>query len=120
MLTISMSTPASMAFRAASRAFGRVAVLDQLVNRRVVADHEALEVPFLAQHLPQGEHVGTGRDAVQAVERGHVRGHAGLVSHLKRFQVDVAEQVLGDPGRVVVAAGFGGTIAHVMLRAGGD
>ena len=29
-----------------------IAVLDQFVNRCIVADDEALKVPFLAQHLP--------------------------------------------------------------------
>ena len=49
----------------------------------VVAHHDAVELPLVAQHLAQRELVAAGGHAVQSVEGGHEGGRAGLAAAWK-------------------------------------
>ncbi len=99
---------------------GCEAVRDQLAGGVPVGDDHAVESPLVAQHLLQQPAVGGRGDAVVVVERGH-DGHGAAVADrlLEGRQIDVAEQALGDVGRVVVAASLGGSVADEVFGAGG-
>ena len=97
----------------------RDAVVGQFHHRGVVADHEAVEAPFLAQDLVHQVRIGGGRHAVERVERAHHRGRAGLDRCLVRRQVDLAQADVGHVGGVVLAARLGSAVGGEMLDRGG-
>ena len=94
-------------------------MLDQFLDGGVVADDDAVELPLVAEDFAQQEGVASGGDAVQGVEGGHEAGDSGFLRGEERREIDLAEQGFGDPGAVVIAAGFGGSIAGEVFGAGG-
>ena len=91
-------------------------VLHQFADGVEVAHHRPGEPPLLPQHRAQQEGVAGARHAADLVERAHGRIGPGVERRLERRQVDVAQRALRDVDRVVVAAGFGGPVAGVVLR----
>src|SRR3546814_19519314 len=63
---------------------------DHVIDRRVIGYDEALESPFVAQHLGQEVAVARCRDPVIFVERGHKGRGTGVGGGLERRQIDVA------------------------------
>ena len=49
------------------------AVIDQFLNGGVIADHEAVELPFAAQDMRQRERIRRSRHAIETVEGAHQR-----------------------------------------------
>jgi hypothetical protein len=79
-------------------------VLDHLGHRRPVADDQPRKIPLAFEDAAQQEGIAAGWHAVQVVEAGHQAQHAGLHAGAKWRQIQVPEQRLGDPGRVVLFA----------------
>src|SRR6266851_5069157 len=79
-------------------------------NGFVVTYDKAVELPLVSQHLSQGERASRGRHAIQIVKGRHIRRDPRMPHSLERFQVDIPEQDLGDPGGVVVPPGFSATV----------
>jgi hypothetical protein len=98
----------------------RDAVMGQFHHRRVVADHEAVEAPFLAQDLVHQVRIGRGGHAVERVERAHHRRRARLHRGLVRRQVDLAQADVGHVGGVVLAPGLGRAVGGEVLDRGSD
>ena len=96
------------------------AVGHQLRDAGVVADHQALEAPFVAQEVAQQPVVGGGGAAVQIAEGGHDAGGACLDARQKGRQIDIAQLGFRDIGGVVVLAAFAGAIAGEVLQAAED
>ena len=119
-LTISMSTPARSALRAASGIVRRIAVRDHLGDGGVVAHHQAVEFPFVPKDLVKQQRVARGWNAVQRIEGGHEAGHTSVAGGEEGPQINVAQKNLGNPGAVVFAAGFGCAIPSVMFGRGGE
>ena len=97
-----------------------VAVRDHLADRAPVGDDEPREAPLALQDVALQVRVPGRRDAADLVERVHERGDAGVGGRLERRQDHVAQRLLGDVDRVVVAAGLGEAVGRVVLGAGRD
>ncbi len=90
----------------------------QLADREIVAEHHALEAPFLAQHVVEQPAIGMARDAVDLVVRGHHRHHRQL-GHgaLERREEDFAQRAFGDGGGADIGAALGLAVpGHVLER----
>ena len=96
----------------------REPVISELVDRVPVADHEAVEIPLVAQYVLHQEPVAAGGNPVQVAERRHQCRHTRVDRRLERRQVDVTQFVLGDVGGVVVPPRFAGAVTGKMLGAG--
>jgi len=99
---------------------GGDAMGDEFADRIPVADDEAGKTPLTAQDTIESEGIGRSGHAVEVIEGAHQGGSAGLHSRLERRQVDIAQDLFGDIGGVIIPAAFGGAIADVMFEAGGD
>ncbi len=97
---------------------GGIAVRDQFHVGGVVGDHHARELPFAAQDVGQQFGIGTGRHAVDVVERGHHGDRAGIEGGLERRQVHIAQGLRRDVHHVVLHAGHHRAIGGEVLRRG--
>ena len=99
---------------------GRDAVGQQLPDRLVVADDEAVELPLVAKHLGERERVGRGGHAVDGVERAHDVSRAGLERGPERREVDGAQGLLREVHGIVIAAPLRRAVGDPVLGAGED
>ena len=95
-------------------------VIDQLLDGNPVADHEAIERPFIAENLLHQEAVAACGHAVKVTERRHQADDSRVDRRLERRQVDIAQFVFRDIRGVVVAPGLAGPVTGKVLGAGGD
>ena len=93
----------------------RKAVEHQLHHRRVIADDQAVELPFVAKDLLQNEWIRGCWNTVKIVERRHERSDASIDRRLERWEVIFAQRTLGKIGRAVIATRFRGSVADPML-----
>ena len=96
------------------------AVLDELVDRVVVAYYKSAEFPLVPQHTRQGEGVRRGGDLIKRVESAHQRGSARIHGRLEGRQVNLAQRALRHVHGVIVASAFRGPVADVVLYTGCD
>jgi len=98
----------------------RDAVRDQLADRVIVAHHHAIPAPLFAQDGAQGKGVSAGRHATQVIERRHGGAGALFKGRTEGRQVHIAQGALGHVRGVIVLAGLGGAVGHIVLGAGDD
>ncbi len=92
---MSMSTPAARARAAASVQIRRDAMIDELCDRIVVADHNSIETRLFSQPVAQDRFVGGHRHASDVVERRHDRCSPGGDGGGEWRQIDFAQRSLG-------------------------
>ena len=91
------------------------AVRDQLGDRPVVADHDAVEPPAAAHQIVQHRGIRRHRHAGEVVERRHDGGDPGVHGRAERRQIDLLERALREVDRGVVPAGGGRPVAGEVL-----
>ncbi|MNI67125.1 hypothetical protein D3C73_1227370 [compost metagenome] len=96
------------------------AVFDQLFNRTVVTDGDALEAPLVAQQIFQQPGVSGSRNAVYRIERDHHPTAAGVNRGLIRRQVVLVHSQWTHIDGIVIATALGGTVQREVLHAGHD
>src|SRR6202043_3225761 len=79
-----------------------------------------LESPLLPKDVSQGKPVGSGWYTVETVERAHDRPGAPLYGGMERRQIPLPQRALGNLSRVVISAGFGGSVSNKVLHASQD
>ena len=99
---------------------GGVAVRDHLLNGRVVAHDEAIELPLAAQNFRERERVPRRRHAVEVVERTHQGAYASVHGGVEWRQIDFAQTLLAHVHCVVVAPRFGSAVCDEVFGAGDD
>ncbi|MNO86705.1 hypothetical protein D3C76_781140 [compost metagenome] len=95
-------------------------MLDQFLDRAVVAEGQALVAPLLAQQVLQQPGVGAGRHAVDAVQRDHHRAGAGVHGGAVRRQVVLVHALRAHVDGVVVAAALARAVQGEVLDPGHD
>ena len=95
-------------------------VFDQLLDRSVVADDKAIELPLAAQDLCQRKGISRGWHAIEIVEGAHECADAFVNGSFERRKVNLAQGSFRHVGSVVVAARFCGTVGDPVLCAGED
>ena len=96
----------------------RCAVLDQLFNRPVIRNGDALEAPLVAQHIFQQPRIGGGRRAVERVQRHHHRAAACVQPRFVRRHIVVKQALRTHVHGVVLFAAFHRAIGGEVLDAG--
>jgi hypothetical protein len=107
-------------FAGGIRGIGGETVWDHFGDGGVVADDEAIEGPFFTENLTKGQEISGHGNAIEGVESGHERRDTGFARGAERREIDVAQENFGNPGAVVFAAAFRGSVSDVVLGAGGD
>ncbi len=102
------------------RQVGRDSVTDELPDRVVVADEDAIETQLAAQQVAQQSGVGRHWNAGKIAECGHDRRHTRGHCRLERRQVHLAQCPLGDVDGRVLSAGGDRTVCAEVLRTGRD
>jgi hypothetical protein len=93
----------------------------QFPDRVVIRHDEALEAPFLPQHIAQKPLAGVRRNAVNLVVAGHHADGPGLAEHVaERMQERLAEHALGDVDRRAVLTGLRLAVRGEVLERGHD
>mmetsp|Transcript_77448 Transcript_77448/g.121941 ORF Transcript_77448/g.121941 Transcript_77448/m.121941 type:complete len:359 (-) Transcript_77448:2-1078(-) len=96
----------------------REAVVDQLLVRGVVRDHEAFEPPLFAKDISHKPPVPRGRHAGDVVEGAHERQRARLQRGLEGRQVDVTQCGVRELHEVVLHACGDSAIGGKMFGSG--
>ena len=99
---------------------GGDALVDELADAVPVGHDHPVEGPLALEHLADEVLVGVHGGAVDVVEGRHDRADPGVDGRLEGPQVQVAQGVLADADRVVVAAAGGEAVAREVLGARSD
>ena len=91
-----------------------------LHDPRIVRYHEASETPLVTQYVCHQPFIGRCGDSVHLVERGHDAAYTRVDSGLVGREIFVVHALAAHVRRVVVAAGFRGTVKSVVLYAAQD
>ena len=93
-------------------------VHDALPDRIGIAHDKARETQGLLERLAEQELIDRAGNAVQIIKRRH-DGHGSFIHRSrKRLQVIVIKEMHRHADGIVIAAGFTGAVAHIMLEAG--
>ena len=98
--------------------FGHVAhgtVRQQFGDRVVVADHDAVEAPLIADQIVQYGLVRRHRNAGEIVKARHERNGARIHRGLERWHVDFEKSAFGNVDGVIVASGLRCAITGEVL-----
>ena len=90
------------------------------VDAGIVCHDEALEAPFLPEHIVEEPGIGGGVESIDDVEAGHHTAHAGLDRCLVGREVLVEHTQMTHIYGVVVASCLGCAIEGVVLQASHD
>ena len=93
-----------------------VTVIDHLRHGIVIADHDSVESPFLAQFAAQ-HLIARARRAVEGIERGHHHCHARVHASLISGEIIGVHGIIRHIDAVVIPARLGRAVAGEMLRA---
>ncbi len=96
----------------------RRAVFDQLFNRAVVRNGDALEAPLVAQHVFQQPRIGGGRRAVERVQRYHHRPAARVQPCLVWRHVVVKQALRAHVDGIVLFTALHRAVGGEVLDAG--
>ena len=93
-------------------------MLNQLFNRAVVGNGDALKAPLIAQDVFQQPGIGRRRRAVQRVQRYHHRAAARIQPCLVRRHVVVEQALRAHVDGVVLFPAFNRAIGREVFDAG--
>ena len=91
---------------------------DHLFVAGIIADDEALKIPFAAQEVGHQPMVARRWHAIDLVERGHGGQGAGIKAGLVGLKIDLAQPRLGHVDAIVVKARLRRAVGREMLDAG--
>src|SRR5690348_11963363 len=90
---------------------------DEFIDRGVIADNQAVEMPFLAKNIGEREGICGGWDPIEVVEGAHERAHSSVEGGFERRKINFAQGSFGNLSGVVVASAFRGTVSNPMFGA---
>ena len=92
-------------------------MVDQLLDRLIVAVDKAFEFPFVPKNVVERMAIGAGGKTGEAIESTHEGPGTGVNACFELRQIEIAKCVFGDFGGVIIASPFSSAITDVMLHA---